>query len=49
LKIFDTKRDEVTGGWRKMTSGELQQILLGCQLEEDGMGGTWSTNRRDEK
>jgi hypothetical protein len=38
LRIFGSRRDEVTGGWRKLHDEEHQ-------VEEDEMGRACSTNR----
>jgi hypothetical protein len=48
-RIFGPKRDEVTGGWRKLHNEEFQ-ILYSCnQVEEDEMDGTCRPNGGKEK
>jgi hypothetical protein len=47
--IFSPKRDEVTGGWRKLRNGELHNLYFFTKcyeldkIEEDDMGWTRST------
>jgi hypothetical protein len=43
-RIFGPKRDEVTGEWRKLHNEELHLFV-----EEDEMGGPFSTNGGEEK
>jgi hypothetical protein len=49
-RIFGPKRDEVTGGWRKLHNKELHNFVLFTkynkydQVKEDEMGRTCSTN-----
>jgi hypothetical protein len=31
-RIFESKRDEVTGGWRKLRNEELQEELSSMEL-----------------
>jgi hypothetical protein len=43
-RIFGPKRDEVTGGWRKLHNEELQGLysspsIISDQSKEDEMGG----------
>jgi hypothetical protein len=46
-RIFGPKRDEVTGGWRKMRNEELHNLYsLNDQIKEDEMGRACSTNGR---
>jgi hypothetical protein len=44
--IFGPKRDEVTGEWRKLHNGELNDLLTkycsGDQVEKNEMGGACS-------
>jgi hypothetical protein len=42
-RIFGPKRDEVTGGWRKLHNEELHN-LYPSQVKEDEMGRKCSTN-----
>jgi hypothetical protein len=53
LRLFGSKRGEVTGCWRELHNGELHNLhcLPHCQIElydqvEDEMGKTCSTNAR---
>jgi hypothetical protein len=43
-RMFGRKRDEVTGAWRKLHSGELHKILLGYLIKEREMGETCSAH-----
>jgi hypothetical protein len=44
-RIFGLKRDEVTGGWRKLHNKELfAKYKYNYQVKEDEMGGTCSTD-----
>jgi hypothetical protein len=43
-RIFGPKRDEVTGGCRKLHNEELRDFC--SQVKEDQKGGTCSTNER---
>jgi hypothetical protein len=47
-KMFEPKRDEVTGEWRRLHNKELNnlycsQIYSGDQIEKNEMGGACST------
>jgi hypothetical protein len=53
--IFGPKRDEVTGGWRKLHNGELYtlycspNIIRVIKLKRRIMGGACSMREGDEK
>jgi hypothetical protein len=50
-RIFGTKRDEVTGGWRKLHNGELDNFYSSPNIitvKEDEMGRACSTHGREE-
>ena len=46
-RIFGTKRDNVTGEWRRLYNGELNDLLakyyLGDLIEKNEIGGACST------
>jgi hypothetical protein len=52
-RIFGSRRDEVTGEWRKLYNNELndvycsQKYYSGDKVEKNGLGGACSTYRRD--
>jgi hypothetical protein len=52
-RIFGPKRDEVTGGWRKLRNEELHNLysspntIFNCPVEEDEMGA--ASNTQGEK
>jgi hypothetical protein len=54
-RIFGPKRDEVTGGWRKLYNEELHNlysspsIIRIFKVEEDEVGRTRSTNGREKE
>jgi hypothetical protein len=54
-RIFGLKRDEVTGGWRKLHNEELRDLnsspsIIGMtEFMKDEMNGACSTNGRDEE
>jgi hypothetical protein len=49
-RIFEPKRDEVTGEWRKLHNEELRDLYnSNNQVEEDEMGGPCSTNGGEEE
>jgi len=42
-RIFGSKRDEVTGEWRKLHNEELNDLCCsGDKIEKNEMGGTYS-------
>jgi hypothetical protein len=41
--IFVPKRDEVTGGWRKLHNEELHNLYSLLNMQKDVMGGVCST------
>jgi hypothetical protein len=47
-RVFGPKRDEVTGGWRKLHNEELHNLYSSPSIirmiKEDEMGGECSTN-----
>jgi hypothetical protein len=49
-RVFGTKRDGVTGEWRKLPTEELNDLYcsnqhsLGDQIENNDMGGTCSAD-----
>jgi hypothetical protein len=51
-RIFGTKRNEVTGEWRKLHNEELHILYSSPniirQIKENEVGGTCSTHRRGE-
>jgi hypothetical protein len=53
-RIHGPKRDEVTGGWRKLRNEELHdlyslpRIIRNYQVEENDKGGACSTNAGEE-
>jgi hypothetical protein len=55
LRIFGPKRDEVTGGWRKLHNEELHNlysspnIIRMFQVKEDEMGKACSTGGEEEE
>jgi hypothetical protein len=55
LLLFAPKRDEVTGGWRKLHNEELHSlysspsIIRIDKVKEDEMGGARSTNGGEEE
>jgi hypothetical protein len=55
-RVFGSKRDEVTGDWRKMHNEELHNLyssssIIGYsdQVKEDEIGGACSTNGGEEE
>jgi hypothetical protein len=54
-RIFEPKRDVVTGEWRKLLNEELRNlysspnIIRIIKFEEDETSGPCSTNGREEK
>jgi hypothetical protein len=52
-RIFEPKRDEVTGEWRKLHNKELHDLYSSPSIiriiEEDEMGGPCSTNEGEEE
>jgi hypothetical protein len=52
-RILGLKRDEVTGGWRKLHNEELHNLYsspsINDQVKEDEMGSACSTNRGKEE
>jgi hypothetical protein len=54
-RIFGPKRDEVTGGWRKLHNEELHGVYFSRsvvrvdEVKEDEVGGTCGTNGGDEE
>jgi hypothetical protein len=42
-RIFEPKRNEITGGWRKLLSEELQNLYKN-QVKEDEMSRPYNTN-----
>jgi hypothetical protein len=48
---FGTKRDGVTGGWRKLLNEELHNLYSSSSIiiVEDEVGGTCGTNGRKEE
>jgi hypothetical protein len=54
LRIFRPKRDEVTGGCRKLHNEELHNLcsspsIINDLVKEDGMGRACSTNGGEEE
>jgi hypothetical protein len=51
--IFGPKRDEVTGEWKKLHSGELHNLYSTSdiirQIKENEVGGAYGTHGRGEK
>jgi hypothetical protein len=47
-RIFGPKRDEVTGGWRKLHNEDLHN-LYSSQVKEDDMGRACSTIGLEEE
>jgi hypothetical protein len=48
--IFGPKRDEVTGGWRKLHNEELRNLYSYIdQVKKDEMGRACSTNGEEEE
>jgi hypothetical protein len=50
-RIFGPRRDEVTGEWRKLHNGELNdltQYFSGDEVENNEMGGACSTYGGEE-
>jgi hypothetical protein len=55
-RIFGTKRDGVTGGWRKLHNEELHNLFVhftkyneNYKAEEDEVGGACGTNEGEEE
>jgi hypothetical protein len=53
-RIFGPKRDEVTGGWRKLHDEELHGLyslpsIMGDQSKEDEIGGACGAHGRGER
>jgi hypothetical protein len=51
-RIFGPKRDEVTGGWRKLHNEELHDLYSSPKNndgEEDEMGGAYSANGGEDE
>jgi hypothetical protein len=49
-RIFGTKRDEVTGEWRKLHNEELHDMYSSSiYIQVDEMGGACSTNVGEEE
>jgi hypothetical protein len=53
-KIFGSKREEVTGDWRKLHNEDLHDLYCSQNITrlmtvDDVMGGACGTCRRDEK
>jgi hypothetical protein len=50
-RIFGPKRDEVTGGWRKLHNEELYNLYSSPsdQVKEDVMGRAYGTNWGEEE
>jgi hypothetical protein len=54
-RLFGPKRDEETGGWRKLHNEELHNlfsspsIIKSGQVKKDDMGGARSTNGGEEE
>jgi hypothetical protein len=52
-RIFEPKRDEVTGEWRKLHNEELHSLYSSPdiirQVKANEVGGACSTHRRGEK
>jgi hypothetical protein len=46
-RIFGPRRDEVTGGWRKLHDEELRDLYSSPSIDE--MGGPCSTNGKEEE
>jgi hypothetical protein len=45
-RIFGPKRDEVTGGWRKLHNEELHNLYASPKVKHDEMGRECSPNGR---
>jgi hypothetical protein len=54
-RMFGPKRDEVTGGWRKLHNEELHNlysspsIIRMIKFKDDEMGGSCNTNWGEEE
>jgi hypothetical protein len=52
-RIFGPKRDEETGGWRKLHNEELHKLYpspsINHQVKKDEMGGACSKNCGEEE
>jgi hypothetical protein len=51
-RIFGPKRDEATGGWRKLHNEEILDLYSSpsiIRIKEDEVGGTCSRNGGKEK
>jgi len=54
-RIFEPKRDEVTGEWSKLHNVELNDlycssnVIWSDQIENNEMGGAWSTYGREKR
>jgi hypothetical protein len=52
-RIFEPKRDEVRGEWRKLHNEELSDLYtqkrLGDKIEKNEMGGACSVYGREER
>jgi hypothetical protein len=49
-RMFGSKWEEVTGGWRKAQSVEIHNFYYcSVQIMEDGISGTWSSHGRDKQ
>jgi hypothetical protein len=54
-RTFGPKRDEVTGGWRKLHNEKLQDLyflpsyIYNYQFKEDDVGGVCSVNGGEEE
>jgi hypothetical protein len=51
---FGSKREDETGGWRKLHNEELRNLypspnISSDQFKEDEMGGAYNTHRKREK
>jgi hypothetical protein len=52
--MYESKREEVTGGWRRLHNEELHKLynspnIISYQTKEDELGGACSTHGGDEK
>jgi len=50
--MFETKRDEVARGWRKLRKEEVHQLVkwhYGRHIKEEEIGGARSTHGNDER
>jgi hypothetical protein len=49
-RIFGPKRDEATGGWRKLHNEDLHNLYTSpSQINENEMGKACSTNGREKE